>query len=85
MMIEQQSQRSASPTSAALHYSGEEMIMTTYTQSEHACRIAEHSHCPNAAYPWHRIDGYCKECATPHDLTETDADITARRNAQGYR
>lgn len=59
--------------------------MNTYSQSEHICRIAAHDHCSNAKYPWHRIDGYCKECATSHDLRETEAEITARRNAQGYR
>lgn len=59
--------------------------MTTFNDQHHMYRIAEHAHCPNAKYTWHRIDGYCKECATAKDKQETNATIQARREAQGYR
>jgi len=59
--------------------------MTTYDHTEHMHCIAEHAHCPNAKYNWHRIDGYCKECATARDKRETNATIQTRREAQGYR
>lgn len=52
---------------------------------QHMQRIAEHAQCHNAAYYWHRIDGYCRECATARDLQETNAEIQSRREAQGYR
>lgn len=85
MMIEQHMSQPASPTGAAHHHSGEGEIMDTYNHGEHMCRIAAHSHCPNARYPWHRIDGYCKECATTRDREDSTVEIEARRNAQGYR
>lgn len=60
------------------------MDKETYTIASHMCRIAEHNQCPNAKYTWHRVDGYCQECATSRD-TQDAATIQSRRNAQGYR
>jgi hypothetical protein len=58
---------------------------TMETMTNHIHRIAEHAHCPNAKYHWHRIDGYCQECATAQDKLESNATIQARREVQGYR
>lgn len=39
--------------------------------------------CANNAFGWHKVDGYCKQCAS--GFVETNDEIQARRNAKGYR
>lgn len=40
--------------------------------------------CQNSNFPWHKVDGYCKECK-PSGFSESNEQIQARRNARGYR